>query len=275
MPPRRTWPNWSTSPDWQLHRPLLGGGPLGDDDDRGEVALGVAALEGVAHGVDVEGLLGDEDHGGPTGDARPRGDVPGVAAHDLDDHHPVVRLGGGVEPVDGVDGDLHGGVEAEGELGAREVVVDGLGHADDRHAELVQLVGHPQRVLAADGDEGVDAEPFEAGPAGVDPSVDGERVGPRRAQDGAAAWERATQRLHVEGAHRPVDDARASRRGSRPSRRRRCARPCGRPPASRRSGRGSHRRRSASPRASNTSPPLAGSSRHPTQAVRRARRRAA
>ena len=58
-------------------------------------------------------------------------DPPGVAAHDLDDHHPVVALGGGVQPVDGVGRDLHRGVEPEGEVGLRQVVVDRLGNADD------------------------------------------------------------------------------------------------------------------------------------------------
>ena len=99
------------------HGALDGRGPLGHHHDGGEVAHVVARLQGVAHRVEVEGLLGDQDHGGAAGDARPQGDVPGVTAHDLDHHHPVVRLGGGVEPVDGLGGDLDRGVEAEGLLG--------------------------------------------------------------------------------------------------------------------------------------------------------------
>ena len=58
-------------------------------------------------------------------------DPPRVAAHHLDDHHPVVALGGGVQPVDRVGRDLHRGVEPEREVGRRQVVVDRLGHADD------------------------------------------------------------------------------------------------------------------------------------------------
>jgi hypothetical protein len=83
-------------------------------------------------------------------------DVAGVAAHDLDHHHPVVGLGRRVQPVDGVHAHLHRGVEAERELGGRQVVVDGLGHADHVHALGRQLGRHAQRVLAADGDQRVD-----------------------------------------------------------------------------------------------------------------------
>ena len=62
-----------------------------------------------------------------------------------------------MQPVDGVGGDLHGGVEAEGDLGGGEVVVDRLRHADDRDALAVELVGDAEGVLAADRDERVDA----------------------------------------------------------------------------------------------------------------------
>src|SRR5437588_103597 len=47
----------------RLHRhgALLGLGPLGHHHDGSEAALLVALLEGVAHHVDVELLLGDQD----------------------------------------------------------------------------------------------------------------------------------------------------------------------------------------------------------------------
>src|SRR5437762_2918651 len=83
----------------------------------------VAMADPLADVVDVEGLLGDQDDVGATGHAGVGGDPAGVAAHDLADHDPVVGLGRGVEPVDGVGGDLDGGVEPEGEVGGRQVVV--------------------------------------------------------------------------------------------------------------------------------------------------------
>ena len=83
---------------------------------------------------------------GAAGEAGPHGDVARVAAHHLDDHHTVVRLGGGVQPVDRVAGDLHGGVEAEGELGRADVVVDRLGHADARDPVGLQVTCHAPSV---------------------------------------------------------------------------------------------------------------------------------
>ena len=82
-----------------------------------------------------------------------------------------------------------------------------LGTPDDLHAELVQLVGHPEGVLAADGDQGVDAEPVEARPARVHATVELERIGARRAEDRAAPWERPAQGLDVERSRRPLDHA--------------------------------------------------------------------
>ena len=62
------------------------------------------------------------------------GDPAGVAAHHLDDHHAVVRLGGRVQAVDRLGADRDGRVEAEGVVGAGEVVVDRLRDADDRRS---------------------------------------------------------------------------------------------------------------------------------------------
>ena len=67
-----------------------------------------------------------------------------------------MALGGRVEAVDRLRRDLDGGVEAEGAVGAGEVVVDGLGDADDRQLPR-QLVGGVERAVAADGDEAVEA----------------------------------------------------------------------------------------------------------------------
>ena len=80
-----------------------------------------------------------------------------VASHDLDDHHAVVRLRGGVQAVDRLGRDRDGGVEAERLVGRREVVVDRLRHADHGQAVLdVQPCGDAERVLAADRDQPVE-----------------------------------------------------------------------------------------------------------------------
>ena len=78
-----------------------------------------------------------------------------MAAHHLHDDHAVVRLGGGVQAVDRVGGDLHRGLKAEGQVGAAEVVVDRLGHPDHGDALFVQAQRDAERVLAADRHERV------------------------------------------------------------------------------------------------------------------------
>ena len=73
-------------------------------------------------------------------------DPAGVAAHRLDDDDPVVRLGGRVAAVDRVGRDRDGGVEAEGVVGAVQVVVDRLRHADDREARPRRRAGRRRRA---------------------------------------------------------------------------------------------------------------------------------
>ena len=80
-----------------------------------------------------------------------------------------MALGGGVEPVDRVGGHLHRGREPDARVGARQVVVDRLRDADHRHALGRHVGGGAHRPLAADRDQGVDAEvrerpadPFDA-----------------------------------------------------------------------------------------------------------------
>ena len=166
---------------------VLRRGALGDDDDRERGAVGLAALEPLADLVEVERALGHEDHVGAAGQAGVAGDPAGVAAHHLDHDHAVVRLGGGVQAVDRVGGDLHGGLEAEREVGAGEVVVDRLRDADHVDAVVDQPAGDAERVLAADRDQRVDALLGERGLELLEPALLLVRVRPRGAEDRAAA----------------------------------------------------------------------------------------
>jgi hypothetical protein len=92
-----------------------------------------------------------------------------------------------VQAVDGLGRDVDGGVEAEGVVGACEVVVDRLRHPDDVDPEVVQLGGDAEGVLAADRDERVDAEVLQVAPDPLDAVGNCERVGARRAEDRAAS----------------------------------------------------------------------------------------
>ena len=52
---------------------------------------------------------------------------PALFAHDLDAHDAAVAAGRGVDAVNDVGGDIHRRMEAERDVGAIDVVVDGLG----------------------------------------------------------------------------------------------------------------------------------------------------
>lgn len=173
-------------------------GALGDDDDRGVLVL-EALLDVPGDLLDVELALGQQDDVGAAGQAGVQGDPAGVPAHDLDDEGAVVALGGGVQPVDRLHGDVDGGVEAEGVVGRAEVVVDRLGHADDVDAQLVQLGGDAQGVLAADRDQRVHALRGEVLLDPLHAVLDLERVGAGRAEDGAAARQDAPHLGDAEG----------------------------------------------------------------------------
>ena len=170
--------------------PSRGTAPSATTTIENERPARVAAGDQPAHLVDVEGALGDEDHVRAAGQAGVQRDPARVAAHDLQQHHPVVALGRGVQAVDGLGGHLQGGVEPEGLVGGAEVVVDGLRHAHHRHVVLgVQPRGRAQRVLAADRDQPVHAEAGQVLLELLGPAVALERVGPGGAEDGAAAGE--------------------------------------------------------------------------------------
>src|ERR1019366_4438949 len=105
---------------------------------------------------DVDFLLGNKDDVRTASHAGGIGDPAGIASHHFDNDDAIVRIGGGVDAVDGLGGDHHGGIEAKGGVGAVDVVVDGLGHANAGHAVLAQEESHRLRVVAAEGDERID-----------------------------------------------------------------------------------------------------------------------
>ena len=67
-----------------------------------------------------------------------------------------MAAGGGVDAVDDLSGDVHGGVEAEGDVGAVDVVVDGLGQADDVQTLLGEEVGRLVGAVAAEAEQTVE-----------------------------------------------------------------------------------------------------------------------
>jgi hypothetical protein len=110
-----------------------------------------------------------------------------VSPHHLDDHHAVVRLGRRVQAVDRLCRDRHGGVEPERVVGAGEVVVDRLRHADDGKVVLgMKLRGDAQGVLASDDHERIETRFGHVRENRADPALHLVRVRPRRPEDRAS-----------------------------------------------------------------------------------------
>ena len=132
---------------------------FGKDDD--EVLL--AGGDGLLHtldDVDVEVVLelGDKDTGRTDGNAGVKGDVPRLSSHDLDDRAAAVGLGRVSNHVDHLHDGVHRGVEADGEVGTGDVVVDGAGDADTVDAFAGQGLGTAEGTVTADDDDAFDAE---------------------------------------------------------------------------------------------------------------------
>ena len=97
---RRAWPNestWAEPMTWPNFGQMAA---LGHHDDAVVLAVIVVVLQQRADVVDVDLLLGNQNHVRAAGDARGIGDPAGIAAHHFNDNDAVVRVGGGVDAVD-------------------------------------------------------------------------------------------------------------------------------------------------------------------------------
>ena len=127
-----------------------------------------------------------------------------------------MALGGGVQAVDRLGGDVHRGVEAERHVGRAEVVVDRLRDADHVQAVVVEALARRRacprrRSRSARRAGGARAS---RGPA-RGPSSRSYDVGARAAEDRAAARQDPARGLDRQLHRRSPRARRASRRGSR------------------------------------------------------------
>ena len=125
---------------------------LGDHDERGAAAR-VRRLHPLDELVHARLLLGDEDRVRARRHARVQRDPADVASHHFGDHAPSVGVAGRAQPIHRLGGDLHSGIESEGVVGGREVVVDCLGHADDLDAGIGEALRGRESTFTADRDE--------------------------------------------------------------------------------------------------------------------------
>jgi len=100
--------------------------------------------------------FGNHDHVRTAGESAHRGDPAGQASHRLDDHDAVMRRRRRVEPVDRFTHDADRGVKADAVVGAEQVVVEGLGHADDGRPVIGQPRRNSVRTVAANGDQRIE-----------------------------------------------------------------------------------------------------------------------
>jgi hypothetical protein len=89
-----------------------------------------------------------------------KGGEPGVPAEDLDDKKALMRTRCRSQRMGQADGARETGAESYAIVRAGNVVVHGLGDADDLDALGVKMNGVAERVVAADGDKAVDAQKF-------------------------------------------------------------------------------------------------------------------
>ena len=128
-----------------------------DDDDVAALAAGYRVAEMCHEAWDLFDAAGHGHSGCTTGKRDVRGDCPTRAAHDFDEEHRARGFARIAEVVDGIDGSIHGGIEADGFVRAEDVVIDGAGDARDPHSVFrFEEEGAAEAAIAADYDEAFD-----------------------------------------------------------------------------------------------------------------------
>src|SRR5208282_2889393 len=99
---------------------------------------------------ELERNFRDQNDVGAAGNTGVESNPTGIAAHDFDEHDAVVAFWGGVKAVDGFGGDDECGIEAEGDFGGVQIIVDGLGDTHNVHALAEKIARDMLRAVAAD-----------------------------------------------------------------------------------------------------------------------------
>lgn len=186
---------------------------FGDGEDGEPLSVGAAVEEAFRDGIKLVGNFGDEDDIGATGDSGTEAKPTGVVPHDFANDEAMVAGGGGMEAVDGLGGNGHGGVETEGDFGFGDIIIDGFGEREDVEAGLVEAVGVFLSTIAAEADEAIEAELFVIGDGDLGHVHDGithtHFVGfiATTAEEGTALGEDATDINILDGGDAVFDEA--------------------------------------------------------------------
>lgn len=92
------------------------------------------------------------------GDSGVQSDPACIAAHDFDKHDAVMGFRRGMQAINSLGGNDQGGVEAEGDFGSVQIVINGFGDADNIHAAAEKIAGDVLGAVSAYDDEGVNAK---------------------------------------------------------------------------------------------------------------------
>src|SRR5712692_12055676 len=103
--------------------------------------------------LDIEFVLRNDAAIGSAGHGRKHSGETRVTAENFDDHETLVGAGRGAETVDHLNGARDAGAEADAVVSAGDVIVHGLGNADDFEPFFVETNTVAERVVAANGDE--------------------------------------------------------------------------------------------------------------------------
>ena len=165
---------------------------LGDDDDARLLGLTDAATHELCQLVYLGHFLWYDGSLGATGNGRVLCQEASVAPHDLDKEDALVRVGRVAYAVDTLHDGVHGGVVANGGVGAVEVVVNGAGQSDDGEVELhAEVARASQRAISSDDHQCVNLF-FLAGLVGLLHAFKRhELLGAGRLQDGSATGDDA------------------------------------------------------------------------------------
>src|SRR5271156_1003796 len=144
-----------------VHNAVGPGGSLGDDHQG--IVAGIVALifyQELADAIEIEGDFGDEAAGGSDVRSVERGEA-GIAPENAEDADAFVRAESGALAIDGIFRAGDGGGKTDAVFGAVDVVVHGFGDADYGKTFAGKDGGEAERVVAADGDQAVNAEALE------------------------------------------------------------------------------------------------------------------
>src|SRR5450830_1210679 len=134
---------------------------LGDDDDGEILPLFLPLLEVCCQRLYGYRLLGDGYEIGPPCEAAVQCQPARLTAHDLHDHDPVMRRRRRMELVQRIADRRNRAVESYAEVGAKDVIVDAIGHDDTRNVVCIKYCRHSDGTAVADDDTGRDAVAFQ------------------------------------------------------------------------------------------------------------------